>query len=185
MNLLLHMCCGPCSAFPLKRLRELGFEPTGYFFNPNIHPFKEFARRLETAKEFAQKSNLNMIADDTYALEDFLRRALDAPSGRCEMCYALRMRQAARRARESGCDAFTTSLLVSPYQKHDAIRKAAELAAAEEGVEFIYEDFRAGWKEGVAISRELELYRQPYCGCIFSEKERYQKPKKPILANGQ
>lgn len=185
MNLLLHMCCGPCSAFPLKRLRELGYEPTGYFFNPNIHPFKEFTRRLETAKEFAQKSNLNIIADDMYALEDFLRRALDAPNGRCAMCYALRMKQAARYAREHGFDAFTTSLLVSPYQKHDAIRQAAEFAAAEEGIEFIYEDFRVGWKEGVAISRELELYRQPYCGCIFSEKERYQKPKRSNSAAGQ
>lgn len=186
MKMLLHMCCGPCSAFPLQKLREMGYDPTGYFFNPNIHPFKEFTRRLETAKEFAGKSGLQMIADDRYTLDDFLRRALDAKGGRCAMCYALRLGQAARFARENGFDCFTTSLLVSPYQNHEAIAEAARRAADAEGVEFVYADFREGWKEGVRVSLDLELYRQPYCGCIFSERERYDKSlrKKKDKADG-
>ena len=81
-------------------------------------------------------------------------------------------------AKENGFDAFTTSLLVSPYQKHDLIRAVGERVGKEEGIDFFYQDFRAGWQEGVAISLEMELYRRPYCGCIFSEKERYWKPPK-------
>lgn len=186
MKLLLHMCCGPCAAYPLQRLRALGHAPTGYFFNPNIHPYKEFRHRLETAQEFAQKSDLELIADADYALDDFLRRALQAmetPGGRCAMCYALRLDQAARFAKENGFEAFTTSLLVSPYQQHEAIAAAGRRAAQASGVAFVYEDFRTGWDEGVRISKALELYRQPYCGCIFSERERYdkslRKKKKP------
>lgn len=175
--MLLHMCCGPCSAFPLKKLREMGYEPTGYFFNPNIHPYKEFMHRLETAKEFATKMNLEIITDDNYTLEEFLRSALNAQNGRCHMCYELRLRQVAIFAKENGYDCFTTSLLVSPYQKHEIITEIAKKIAEEEKITFIYEDFRPGWYEGVKISRDLELYRQPYCGCIFSEKERYCKSK--------
>lgn len=175
MKMLLHMCCGPCSAFPLKRLRALGHDPTGYFFNPNIHPYKEFMHRLETAKEFSEKVNLQMLFDSDYPLENFLRKALNAPEGRCKMCYDLRLRQVARYAKENNYECFTTSLLVSPYQNHEVITTTAQQIAREEGIAFIYEDFRQGWQEGVQMSRDLELYRQPYCGCIFSEKERYCK----------
>lgn len=174
-KILLHMCCGPCSAYPVKRLREMGYEPDGYFFNPNIHPYKEFRRRLETAAEFAKKAGMAITADDRYTLKEFLQRALAAEGSRCHMCYGLRLRQAARFAKENGYECFTASLLVSPYQQHDAIRQIAERIAAEEGVGFLYEDFRSGWQEGVQISLDWELYRQPYCGCIFSEQERYDK----------
>lgn len=176
-KLLLHMCCGPCSCFPVKRLRDLGYQPEGYFFNPNIHPFKEFRHRLETAQEFAAKVDLAITVDDNYTLKDFLRRALsaDAIGGRCNFCYEVRLNQAAKYAKEHGYSAFTTSLLVSPYQQHEVIRSVGEAAAAAAGITFVYEDFRCGWQEGVQISHDLELYRQPYCGCIFSEQERYDK----------
>jgi len=174
-KLLLHMCCGPCACYPVKRLRALGYEVEGYFFNPNIHPYKEFQRRLETAREFADKVGINLTVDDNYALQEWLERALHAPQGRCLACYASRMQQAALFAKENGFDAFTTSLLASPYQNHDAIHAAAEQAAKNAGVQFFYDDFRLGWDEGVKSSLELELYRQPYCGCIFSEQERYDK----------
>lgn len=178
MKLLLHMCCGPCAAYPLQRLRQLGYTPTGYFFNPNIHPFKEFRHRLETAQEFAQKSQLEVIVDEQYALDDFLRRALAAmetSEGRCAMCYELRLTQAAHFAKDNGFDVFTTSLLVSPYQQHDRIAETGRRVAEACGIAFLYEDFRTGWGEGVQIAKELDLYRQPYCGCIFSERERYDK----------
>lgn len=178
MKILLHMCCGPCSCFPVQRLRELGHELTGYFFNPNIHPYKEFRHRLETAKEFAQKVNLDIIVDDTYQLREFLTKALPAetvPNGRCQMCYTWRLRQAAKFAKENGYDAFTASLFVSPYQQHDVMKKTAETIAIEEDIPFFYEDFRLGWQIGVDLSLQMELYRQPYCGCIFSEEERYSK----------
>ena len=110
MKLLLHMCCGPCSAYPIKRLRDMGYEPTGYFFNPNIHPYKEFKHRLETAIEFAEKVQLPITVDREYTLEAFLMSALNAPNGRCIVCYELRLRQAAQFAKENGYEGFTTSL---------------------------------------------------------------------------
>lgn len=178
MRLLLHICCGPCAAYPVENLREQGIDITGYFFNPNIHPYKEFSRRLDTLRDYAQRKNLPLLIDDQYMLEDFLKNALNAPNGRCRMCYEVRLRRAAEIAKNNKFDAFSTTLLVSPYQKHDIIKEIAEQIAQEEGIPFYYSDFRTGWKEGVAISKEMELYRQPYCGCIFSEKERYYKPRR-------
>ena len=178
MKLLLHMCCGPCSCYPLKKLRSEGIEPTGYFFNPNIHPYKEWEHRLETAKEFAQKTNMEIITDENYRLREFLKKALPAeaiPNGRCTMCYTWRLQETARYAAEHGYAHFTSTLFYSIYQQHDLMRRTAEKFAAEYGVDFYYEDFRPGWQEGIDLSHELELYRQPYCGCVFSEEERYSK----------
>lgn len=178
MNLLLHMCCGPCSCYPVKKLREDGIEPTGYFFNPNIHPYKEWDMRLKTAKEFAEKVDMNIITDENYMLRDFLKKALMAESvenGRCRMCYTWRLEQAAKFAAENGFDSFTSTLFYSIYQQHDLMKETAEFFAEKYGVSFYYEDFRTGWQEGTDISIDLGLYRQPYCGCIFSEEERYSK----------
>ena len=175
MNLLLHMCCGPCSCYPVKKLREDGIEPTGYFFNPNIHPYKEWDMRLKTAKEFAEKVDMKIITDENYMLRDFLKKALMAESvenGRCRMCYTWRLEQAAKFAAENGFDSFTSTLFYSIYQQHDLMKETAEFFAEKYGVSFYYEDFRTGWQEGTDISIDLGLYRQPYCGCIFSEEER-------------
>ena len=178
MNLLLHMCCGPCSCYPVKKLRQEGIEPVGYFFNPNIHPYKEWDMRLKTAREFAAKVDIKMYDDDNYRLRDFLRRALAAEAvenGRCRMCYTWRLEETARFAAEQGFDAFTSTLFYSIYQQHELMKETAEHFAKLYGVELYYEDFRPGWQEGIDISQELELYRQPYCGCIFSEEERYSR----------
>lgn len=178
MNLLLHMCCGPCSCYPVKKLREDGIEPTGYFFNPNIHPYKEWDMRLKAAKEFAEKVDMKIITDENYMLRDFLKKALMAESvenGRCRMCYTWRLEQAAKFAAENGFDSFTSTLFYSIYQQHDLMKETAEFFAEKYGVSFYYEDFRTGWQEGTDISIDLGLYRQPYCGCIFSEEERYSK----------
>ena len=150
----------------------------GYFFNPNIHPYKEWDMRLKTAREFAAKVDMKMYDDDNYRLRDFLRRALAAEAvenGRCRMCYTWRLEETARFAAEQGFDAFTSTLFYSIYQQHELMKETAEHLAKLYGVEFYYEDFRPGWQEGIDISQELELYRQPYCGCIFSEEERYSR----------
>lgn len=184
-KMLLHVCCGPCTAYPLTYLRERGFTPTGYFYNPNIHPYKEFRRRLETAQEFAQKTEFTLVVEEDYALEEFLTQAVVDIPGRCRMCYEMRLRKAAQYAKANGFDCFSATLLVSPYQKHDLIRQVGEQIAMEEGIPFYYADYREGWQQGVMLSKELELYRQPYCGCIFSEKERYMKvKKKPLVKDG-
>ena len=178
MNLLLHMCCGPCSCYPVKVLREQGIEPTGYFFNPNIHPYKEWDMRLKAAEEFAARSEMKIITDKHYMLRDFLRRALAAEqveNGRCRMCYTWRLEETARYAAENGFDAFTSTLFYSIYQQHELMKETAEHFAKVYGVKFHDEDFRPGWQEGIDMSVEMGLYRQPYCGCIFSEEERYSR----------
>ncbi len=178
MKLLLHMCCGPCACYPVKKLRESGIEPVGFFFNPNIHPYREWEQRLMTAKEFASKVQMELRVDETYRLREFLGKALPAealPNGRCRMCYTWRLEETAKFAAEHGFDAFSSTLFYSIYQQHDLMRETAEHFSEAYGVAFCYEDFRSGWQEGIDLSHELELYRQPYCGCIFSEEERYSK----------
>lgn len=181
MKLLLHICCAPCTIYPLKILRQAGHELTGYFYNPNIHPYLEYKRRLDTLKEFSLQEALPVEYDETYPMESFLRAVASDEMNRCRHCYAMRLQRAAREAKEGGYEGFTTTLLYSKYQKHDWIREAGEEAAARHGLTFLYVDFRDGWSEGVERSKELGMYRQPYCGCIYSEKERYFKPKKTMV----
>lgn len=174
-RLLLHVCCGPCAIFPLSRLREQGLVPSGYFFNPNIHPYSEYLRRKDALAEFARREDWPVIFAAEYPLDEYFRRVVCREGERCRFCYALRVRQAARMARDGGFASFSTTLLVSPFQKHELIREAGEAAATEYGIPFHYEDFRPGFRGGVIRSRELGLYRQQYCGCIFSEKERSER----------
>ena len=178
MNLLMHMCCGPCSCYPLKKLRADGIEPTGYFFNPNIHPYQEWNERLQNARKFAELSQMAFIADEAYAMRDFLKKALPAEGtrkGRCRMCYTWRLEETARYASEHDFDSFTSTLFYSIYQQHDLMRSVAERFAKLYGVDFYYEDFRVGWQEGIDLSKDMGLYRQSYCGCVFSEEERYSR----------
>jgi predicted adenine nucleotide alpha hydrolase (AANH) superfamily ATPase len=176
MRILLHTCCGPCSIYPVDFLRGEGMEVTGYFFNPNIHPYTEFIKRQETLEKYAAAIGMEMIFD--YKLEEFLRGAAYRETHRCRVCYALRLEQAAREARSGGYDCFSTTLLVSPYQKHELIREIGQAAAEKHSISFYYADFRPGYREAAARSRAMGMYRQQYCGCIYSEKERYCKPEK-------
>ncbi len=173
MKTLLHMCCGPCSIYPLQTLRKAGHTLTGFFFNHNIHPYQEYLKRLDNVKIMAEQSDLALLINDSYDLEGFLANVAHDPASRCNYCYASRLNECAREAAKQGFEAFTTSLLYSRYQRHDEIIKAGQNAAEEFGVEFLYTDFRPGWQEGIKKSKEMQLYRQQYCGCIYSEKERY------------
>ena len=174
MKILFHLCCAPCALYPLSRLRKQGMEPTGFFYNPNIHPYLEYKKRLETVKELSLRAGLDVLCRDGYDLDAFLSRVAGTGSRRCEQCYRMRLDAAGAAAREQGFKALTTSLLYSKYQKHDLIKGIATEMAAEHGVEFYYEDFRLGWSEGVRESKAMGLYRQQYCGCIYSEWERYR-----------
>lgn len=178
MNILLHICCGPCAAYPLQVLRAEGHEVRGWFFNPNIHPFQEFRRRLAALEEFSRARDLTVEYDREYGLRGFLRQVVFHEETRCLRCYELRLTAVARRARESGADAFTSTLLYSRYQNHAALKNLGERLAAEYGVIFYYRDFREGWQEGIEMSVEMGLYRQPYCGCIYSEEERYDPARR-------
>lgn len=177
-RLLLHTCCGPCTIHPLEVLRAEGWEVHGYFFNPNVHPYTEYRRRAETLAAYAAGVGLPLTLAPDYPVEEFLRQVVFREDERCRFCYGLRLRRAARMAREGQFHAFTTTLLVSPYQKHDLVREEGLRAASEEGVEFLYRDFRGGFREAQARARALGMYRQPYCGCLYSERERYCKKAK-------
>ena len=175
MQLLLHMCCGPCSTYSVKRFRELGYGIQGFFYNPNIHPYKEFQRRLEALSQFCQSENIPLHLRKEYQLEKYLQRVMPDLANRCRLCYGLRLEEAARTAAELGIPAFSTTLAISPYQNHDLLQLEGERAGKRHGVTFVYEDLRPGFRESAQMSREMGLYRQPYCGCIFSEKDRYYK----------
>ena len=189
MKILMHMCCGPCSCYPTKKLRAEGYEPVGYFFNPNIHPHQEWRQRLKTARYFAEKVGIDFFADNHYGLREYLEKVFpvvekfeDAdtvqPDGlhkRCVICYSWRLEQTAKFAAENNFEIFTSTLFYSIHQNHELMKNLAEQFAKKFGVKFLYEDFRVGWQEGIDISLDLGLYRQNYCGCIFSEEERFSK----------
>lgn len=185
LKLLLHVCCGPCATYPVPFLREKGFELWGYFYNPNIHPFTEYAKRRESFYRYAELDKLMIIKNDEYSFEDYWQRVSFREGRRCFFCYHLRLEQTARIARRGKFEGFSTTLLVSPFQKHDLIRETGESMADKYGVPFVYFDFREGFKETVARSKALGLYRQQYCGCLFSEVERFQPSKKGDFADGR
>lgn len=178
MRILLHTCCGPCTIYPLARLRQQGHQVTGYFYNPNIHPFQEFTRRLAALRELATAAEFDVLYEERYGLQDFLRQVVFKEQERCGICYAMRLGEVARLAVAQGFDAFSTTLLYSRYQQHGEIRRQGEELAQRLGLIFHYEDFREGWQEGIDRSLAMGLYRQPYCGCIYSEQERYDKKMK-------
>jgi hypothetical protein len=178
MKLLLHICCGPCAVYPVEVLRAAGHRVEGYFDNPNIHPYQEFLRRVKALEDFASGTGLPVIWNKDYDIEEFFRLVAFRERERCRFCYQLRLGRAARMAQAGGFEAFTSTLLYSRYQQHDLICEVARQAAAEAGVAFYYEDFRRGWAEGIAQSKALGLYRQSYCGCLFSERERSRQPQR-------
>ncbi|RJP22829.1 MAG: hypothetical protein C4520_07320 [Candidatus Abyssobacteria bacterium SURF_5] len=173
MKLLLHICCGPCATYPAAALLEAGHEVSGFFYNPNIHPLAEYNLRLTSARSLLTHMNIPAIIAEEYDIEEYFRAVAYRERNRCAACYYLRLKKAAEHARSRNLDAFSTSLLVSPYQKHDLIREIGRNIGLECAIEFYYEDFRPGWPQTRRLSRQLELYRQKYCGCIYSERERF------------
>lgn len=183
MNLLLHACCAPCSVYCVDTLRSEGIEPTMFWYNPNIHPYTEYKERLNSFKEYTQKLELKAIIEDEYGLDEFCKEAVKNLDARCvNYCYPVRLKKLFKYAKENGYDTVSTTLLYSIYQKHDFIKALCEQYSKEYGVEFLYRDFRVGFWEGHDKAKnELELYMQKYCGCIFSEEDRYVKKKKDTL----
>jgi len=173
MKLLMHLCCAPCTIYPLELLRRSRHNICGLFYNPNIHPYLEYRKRLEALKDYSDRQNLMVIWPEGYEMEAFLRSIAFREADRCLQCYYLRLSFTAMTAKKRAFDGFTTTLLYSKFQKHEIIKDIGESLAKVYGVPFHYQDFRAGWSEGVRISKDMGMYRQSYCGCIYSEKERY------------
>jgi len=175
MTILLHICCGPCTTYPLKVLRGDGHEVRGYFFNPNIHPYREFKARLAAVTALAEQSALAVDYQREYGLTEYLRQVVFHEQHRCGRCYAMRLAATVEHAKAIGATAFSTTLLYSRYQKHELICRIAEELARRHDLPFLYRDFRTGWQEGIDAAVAMGLYRQAYCGCIYSEQERYDQ----------
>ncbi len=176
MRVLLHTCCAPCLAHPLEELRSEGHEVTAFFFNPNIHPYAEYLRRLDAFTTFVRDNHVRSISpEDPTGMVEWLRQVVFREAERCRVCHHMRLAVTARVAESRHFDAFSTTLLYSRFQKHDLLQTLGEALAQEYKVQFLYRDWRKGWNRGVKLYRTTGLYRQKYCGCIYSEKERSEK----------
>lgn len=176
MKTLLHICCGPCAVYTIKRLRDKGNDVEGLFYNPNIHPISEYIKRRESVLKLSEQLGFKLNFFREYLFEDFFRKVTFHEKGeRCPLCWSLRLSETAEYANKNDFDGFCTTLLISPYQNHEKIKEIGQTQAKKYSVQFIYEDFRPGFKESHCISKEMGLYHQNYCGCIYSERERYEQ----------
>ena len=170
MKLLLHICCAPCSAACIKVLREENIDIVGYWYNPNIHPFKEYDNRLKALKEYSKMINLNVIYDDFYGLDEFVKNTVNIIDNRCGYCYLSRMERVVKYAHDNGYDAFSSTLFISPYQKHDLLKSICEKLSKKYNIQFLYRDFRPYY----------ELGRENIVD-VFLVKEKYIKKKLILL----
>jgi len=165
----------------VKQLRSEGVEPVGFWYNPNIHPFTEYRARRNCLREYAKSIDLTLVEQDEYGLRTFVKAVCGDIDGRCSYCYACRLAETAQYAAEHGFDSFCTTLTVSPYQNTPLIFETGKRVGERYGVTFLPLDFSPHYREGQAEARSLGLYMQKYCGCVFSEEDRYRK-KKPHAA---
>lgn len=174
-KLLFHICCGPCALYPGLQLLRQGFEVLGLFYNPNIHPLKEYLRRRQGVEQAAEYLGIKVIfLDREYDPVSYLRQVVFRENSRCFLCYQMRLQRTLQVARKGDFDFFSTSLLYSKQQRHQEISDLARDIALPGKIKFLYQDFRQGWKQGLDLSLKLGLYRQDYCGCIYSEINRFQ-----------
>ncbi|MBU0567677.1 epoxyqueuosine reductase QueH [bacterium] len=176
-TVLLHICCGVCGSSVVERLREEGFTVKGFFYNPNIHPRQEFGKRLEVAHRTSRILDFELI-EGIYDKESWFKATEgegNEPEGgrRCEICFRIRLEQTYKKSCRLGADYFATTLSVSPHKDLLAINKIGKELDKER---FLERDFkkRDGFKKGIEFSKEHNLYRQNYCGCIYSRKEGEQ-----------
>ena len=176
MNILLHICCAPCAFYPVEQLKKERHKFAGFFYNPNIHLYSEYLKRKCEVEKYFKEESCNVICPD-YEVEKYFQYITDNEGlkNRCPVCWWLRLEKAAKFAIENGFEAFTTTLLGSPYQDHEVIKTICEDVASKTGLKFYYNDFRVGFKNGREKARIKGYYIQNYCGCIFSEKEKIEK----------
>jgi len=173
MSILLHICCAPCLIYPLERLKAKGVKIKGFYYNPNIYPPEEYLKRSQAVREFSQGGDLEVFYPQ-YRPQEFSRAigAKQAAGERCLICWKLRLSRAAKQAQLEGFSSFSTTLLVSPYQDHESIKRLGIDIGKTAGVDFYYEDFRPGFGAAQKLAKALGIYRQKYCGCAYSDKTK-------------
>ena len=177
-SVLLHICCGPCAIYPFETLRELGFSVECFFYNPNIQPEEEYLRRKKAVEDFYSLFGIKTYFGD-YNQEAYLSyrgNVLDKDY-RCKSCFRFRLKKTHQFALDKGFDFFTTTLLVSPYQNQQSIKEAGFELSLDSTTQFLFYDFRDGYRYGHAKAKELNFYHQKYCGCLLSLEERNQEKR--------
>lgn len=194
MKILLHICCSNCAVYPFRILQAEGHNFTGFWFNPNIHPYQEYKLRLDSLKKLTDIWHIDTFYIEDYKPQDYFKMFKGLPdtdslntfekggqggiTERCRSCYRLRLEKTAKEAQKHGFDAFSTTLLISPYQDFEQIVIIGKELADKYNVLFYFRDFRPHFRDSKALAKELGLYRQKYCGCIFSREERNRKIQK-------
>ena len=171
IDILLHICCAPCLIYPFSRLGKKKFKINGFYYNPNIYPFEEYSRRKE-ALEVLKEDLKFAVEYPEYQQSDYFSAIAGNKSGaaRCKICWYLRLKKTAQYAKDNGFKVFSTTLLVSPYQNHQLLKRCGDQVAKDTGLNFYYEDFRVGFKQAQIEAKARGIYRQKYCGCKFSNK---------------
>ncbi len=177
MKVLLHTCCAPCLIYPWEELKREGYEVTSFFYNPNIQPFTEYEKRRDSLESFCEKNAIKLI-EGAYDIDRWFQEVAFRESVRCSICYRIRLTETAKVAKKGKFDYFSTTPLVSSHQKHDLIREIGESIGERYEIPFLYRDFRSGYRSSVGQSKILGMYRQQYCGCLYSERERYYPRQK-------
>jgi len=176
-TLLVHVCCAHCAAYTINHWREQGYDVSGFWYNPNIHPYTEHEQRLKAMKTLSERLKFPLIISEGYEIIDYFRRVVGHEAERCRHCFQMRLSRTAEIAGQQNFSAFTTTLLISPHQKHELIREIGDSIAEETDIEFLYADLRKRYSDSRHITKPLDLYRQQYCGCVYSEWERYANIK--------
>ena len=180
-RVLLHTCCAPCSLSCIDPLRSEGIEPVAFWYNPNIHPWKEYQARRDCLLAYAPTIGMEVRMQEDYGLRQFVEHVAEDIDRRCVYCYEHRLEGTAKYAAEHGFSAFTSTLLISPYQNRELMCEIGEKVGKKYGVDFLPYDFRPRFKDGQEQARELGLYMQKYCGCIYSEEDRFSNRRKKQL----
>jgi len=171
-SVLLHVCCAHCAAYTAEYWRQQGYQVRAFWYNPNIHPCHEHQARLKAMQDLAEQTGLFLTVAGGYDFAEYFRRVAGDEGNRCRHCFDLRLDRTASAAGEMGFQAFTSTLLISPYQQHDLLRELGHQVADKTGVAFLYADLRKRYSDSRRITKPLDLYRQQYCGCLYSEWER-------------
>jgi len=176
-RILVDTCCGPCALPALRIFTPPAYEVHYLFYNPNVHPFREYRRRLDSFETLMEEERLPYTVVP-YEPEEWIRAVAFREESRCELCYRLRLRKAADLALEEGHETLTTTLFASPYQDHDLVTLLGRSICRSRGLEFVVWDGRDDYYEAIATARARGLYTQPYCGCLLSEWERYDRGRR-------
>lgn len=182
MKVLLHTCCSCCALGAVNNLADRGHEIACYFYNPNIHPASEYIARHESMDTFVKTNGLLLITGK-YEIERYFKAIGRKYDDRCPDCYSLRLNETAAFAKLNGYEAVSTTLLTSIYQDHEYIKDLGARISKRAGLSFLYFDNRKDFRRNQEHSRELGMYSQKYCGCIFSERERNQKKINKTLSS--